>query len=141
MKKPKYPYESFLEIRSKYEAQCQDSSNRFDTTLITLSVSALWAWMFFLTQKTSDTNTCLLFISRIFLGIAIWTTLISYTLSENSIRKRIESLDLNFKWENSSGKENDIIKLWLRMDWLRYVAIWSIVIGILFLLIFLSHNL
>lgn len=139
----KYSYETFTNIRGRYEQQCQDSSNNFDSNIITLSASSLWAWALFFTQFQFNNHVCLLVISWILLVCAIWVTLYSYKMSELIIRKVIEKLDLEYdKWTQNEIKNIDKEinqKTWI-LTCMNKISIWLLIWWIVFLGLFLFTN-
>jgi uncharacterized ion transporter superfamily protein YfcC len=137
-----YSYETFTTIRERYEQQCQDSSNHFDSNIIGLSASWLWAWAWFLTQFQFN-NIYLLIISWVFLIFAIWITLYSYKISESTIRKVIEKLDLEYnKWKQKeiSDIEKEINKKTGILICMNKSSIWFLIWWIVFLGLFLFTN-
>lgn len=134
----------FLQIRQHYIDTAHRSSNVFDNSMITLSTWALWASMFFVNKDIVLWETMMLLLWRVFLWITILLTLISFYISEDANWLSVEKHDAIYEWKSSES----LCKLSCKIDTknnilgiLKRISIITLIIGIVFLALFLYFNL
>jgi len=134
----------FLQVRQHYIDSAHRSSNVFDSTMITLTTAALWGSMF-LTKNTSQEiiNKEFLLISWLFLWLSLLAILLSFILSEKAHRLSVDLHDEEYQnWPcETIGVLKHKIKIrnqWI--DILKWVPIFSLIIWVLFLALFLYSN-
>lgn len=134
----------FLQIRQQYIDTAHRSSNVFDNTMITLTTAALWWSMFLIKNHTKEIlHKERLLITRWLLGLTLLLILISFILSEEANRLSIDQHDEEY--QNWSCETIWVLKHKIKtknnwIDILKWVPIFTLILWVIFLVLFLYTN-
>jgi len=139
-KESNWDREEFLEMRKQYANIMDKSSSLFDHTLITLSIWAFWWSMLFILNAQNISNKCILVLSRILLGIAIWLTLWSFKISASVHQKMISKIDDEYCDKDTQEISQKTICLNAVLDCMQYASMLMLLLWMVVLSIFIYLN-
>ena len=133
----------FLEIRKHYIETAHKSSGLFDNTMISLWVWAFWWSMYFINSREWLVSSNILLYARIFLGLSIWLTIISFAISEKANRLSLDKWDEEYTTKDCKKiaiLEYKIDRRNRLMDRILKISIVSLLLWVVFLSKFLFIN-
>ena len=121
----------YLEIRNWYAQRIFYASDTFDKTIMTLSISVLWASLLFINNKKE------------IIGGLILISLISFLLGERSNRDSLDRYDAEYLQKSSKELEDYDSKILVKSKIIWIIKILTIIFLILwvcFLVLFFYSN-
>lgn len=134
----------YLEIRNWYAQRIFYASDTFDKTIMTLSISVLWASLLFINNKKEIIGGLkYLIFAWIFLALTILISLISFLLGERSNRDSLDRYDAEYLQKSSKELEDYDSKILVKSKIIWIIKILTIIFLILwvcFLVLFFYSN-
>lgn len=134
----------YLEIRNSCAQRIFYASDTFDKTIMTLSVSVLWASLLFINNKKEIIGGLgYLIFAWIFLALTILINLISLLLRERSNRDILDRYDAGYQKKSSKELEEYDYKILVKGKIIWIIKIFTIIFLILwvcFLVLFFYFN-
>ncbi len=121
--------------------KCQlSNSENFDRSILTLSSAALAISVTFLRGGTNYNYFFLLYIAWTGFGVAIFSTVVSYLISQKAIKRQFQILDDYYS--NGTNEKNDYENPWDRWtNRCSYISATTFLLAIIAMLLYFANNL